>query len=146
MYEIVAILNLKCIGFFSQNALFFVGRFSVIKLASFDHKNVKKAIFWHFLGGNHRFTIVAFYNSVFCYRFWTQYTRFQEDMVRFEKTWEHLGSMFESIKDNLKKFKRIWTKTGLIWAEDSIQSPNGKPNGNTKARQSRARLSQTRIV
>ena len=69
MYEIAAILNLKCIGIFFQNALFFVGRFSVIKLASFGHKSVNKAILFGFFGENHRFTIVAFYNSVFCYRF-----------------------------------------------------------------------------
>ena len=43
-----------------------------------------------------------------------------------------------------KNFKRIWTKTGLIWAKDSIQSSNrksslsaiGKPNGYSNAEQS----------
>ena len=38
---------------FFQNALFFVGRFSVIKLVSFGHKNVNKAILFAFLGENH---------------------------------------------------------------------------------------------
>ena len=36
-----------------------------------------------------------------------------------------------------KNFKRIWTKTGLIWAKDSIQRPNGKPNGHSQAEPSK---------
>ena len=56
--------------------------------------------------------------------------------------------VFQSVK--IKNFKRIWTKTGLIWAKDSIQNSSGKsslsaigkPNGHSKAELCWATLSQ----